>query len=84
VRVERGSYDWNSYGLTLSYEINGDEMRHTNWGSMTGADLGVYSMHESSESRLSLSILYDVLSWMIDVINWLLCVKWCILVIIWD
>jgi len=20
-----------SYGLTLSYEINGDEIRHTNW-----------------------------------------------------
>jgi len=53
-------------------------------GSMTGADLGVYSMHESFGSRSSLSILYDVLSWMIDVINWLLCVKWCILVIIWD
>jgi len=72
------------YGLTLSYEINSDEMRHTNWGSMTGADLRVYSMHESSGSRLNLSILYDVLSWMIDVVNWLLCVKWCILVIIWD
>jgi len=26
------------YGLTMSYEINGDEMRHTNRGSMTGAD----------------------------------------------
>jgi len=51
---------------------------------VTGADLGVYSMHESSGSRSSLSILYDVLSWMIDVVNWLLCVKWCILVIIWD
>jgi len=53
-------------------------------GSMIGADLEVYSMHESSRSRSSLSILYDVLSWMIDVINWLLCVKWCILMIIWD
>jgi len=53
-------------------------------GSMTGVDLEVYSMHESSGSRSSLSILYDVLSWMIYVVNWLLCVKWCIFVIIWD
>jgi len=30
-------------------------------GSMTGANLRVYSMHESSESRLSQSILCDVL-----------------------
>jgi len=52
--------------------------------TMIGADLRVYSMHESSGIRSSLSILYDVLSWMIDVVNWLLCVKWCILVIIWD
>ena len=52
--------------------------------SMTGADLRIYSTHESSESRSSLFILYDVLSWMIDVINWLLSVKWCILVITWD
>ena len=44
------------YGLTLSHEINDDEMRHTNRGSMTDADLGVYSMHESSGNRLSLSI----------------------------
>jgi len=63
------------YGLTMSYEINGDEMRHTNWGSMISADLGVYSMYGSSKSRLSLSILCDVLSWMIDVVNGLLCVK---------
>ena len=54
--------DWSRqlYGLTLSYEINGDETRHTNWGSMTGVDLGVYSMHESFRSRSSLSILYYV------------------------
>jgi len=41
VKVEGGSYGWNcnlkedwsrqSYGLTLSYEVNGNEMRHTNW-----------------------------------------------------
>jgi len=37
--------------------------------SMIGADLGVYSTHESSGIRSSLSILYDVLSWMIDVVN---------------
>jgi len=52
--------------------------------SMIGANIGVYSMHESSGSRLSLSILCDVLSWMIDVVNWLLILKWCIFVIIWD
>jgi len=57
------------YGLTLSYDINDDEMRHTNRGSMTDADLGVYSMHKSSGNRLSLFILCDVLSWMIDVVN---------------
>jgi len=51
-----------SYGLTLSYEINGDEMRHTNWGSMTGANLGVYLMHESSGSR-SRVCLYYMMSW---------------------
>ena len=36
---------------------------------MTGGNLGVYPMHESSENRLSLSILCDILSWMIDVVN---------------
>jgi len=57
------------YGLTLSYQISGDEMRHTNRDSMTGADFEVYSIHESSESRPSLSILCDVLSWIIDIVN---------------
>jgi len=38
--------------------------------SIIGANFGVYSMHEAFGSRLSLSILYDVLSWMIDVVNW--------------
>jgi len=54
--------------------------------SMTGADLVVYSMHESSGSRLSLSILYDVLSWMSivcyvlnDVYLWLFEINWDIL-----
>jgi len=36
-------------------------MRHTNGGSMTDANLGIYSMHESSENRLILSIY--VMSW---------------------
>ena len=31
-------------------------------GSVIGANLGVYSLHESSGSRLSQSILCDVLS----------------------
>jgi len=35
---------------------------------MTGANLGVYSIHESFGSRLSLSILCDVLSWMMDIV----------------
>jgi len=51
-------------------------------GSMTGANLEVYSMHDSSKTRFNFSILCDVLSWMIDVISWLLYVKWCIPVII--
>jgi len=58
----KNGWSGQSYGLTLSYEINGDEMRHTNWSSITVADLGIYSIHESSGSRSSLSILYDVLS----------------------
>jgi len=51
---------------------------------MTGVNLEVYSMHESSRSKFNFSMLCDVLSWMIDVVNWLLYFKWCIPVIIWD
>ena len=72
-------------GLILLYEVNGNEMRHINW--VRGTDLKVYSMYESSRSRLSLSILFDVLSWMINVVIWLLGVKWCIFVLFeinWD
>jgi len=36
---------------------------------MTGVNLEVYSMHESSRSKFNFSMLCDVLSWMIDVVN---------------
>ena len=54
--------DWSgqSYGLTLSYEINGDEMRHTNWGSMTRADLG--SIQCTSLPKVDRVCLYYMMS----------------------
>jgi len=44
-------------------------------GHITSANFWVCSMQESSRSRLILSILCNVLSWMIDVVNWLLYVS---------
>jgi len=78
MRVERGSYDWKcglkegqSYGLTLSLRLMLMRWDIQIGASMTGRNLGVYSMCESFGYRLSLYILCDVLSWMIDVVNWL-------------